>query len=502
MLKVIDQWFHRLTPFLFILTIILFSYFRLRPIYFQTVPYTFDQGRDFLKAAQIIREGDIPFIGPSVGAIQGLFHGVWWYYFLAIPYLFFQGNPIGFYYTMFILQLFGVLLFTFFLKKELNERIAFLFFLIVSISPYFSQNAYFPGNNMLTPMFVLLFIFSIVRLIKSQKPFYAFLTTLSLGFMFETELSFGIFVIPAFCAVFLLLKETRNLLTKKNLFLAVIGIVIPSLPRLMFEAKNHFLQVKAAFDFIKHPTSSNAISLTGAFYDRLSFFSIYLKEIFFDRSPILTLAFVIPICAGFILFYKKVKPQNRTITLFFIGLIITTFFLSILSHNNFFWGNYLEGFQYILLFTLLYGLYSLSRKTEFTYFIYGFIGIFLCLNTYLLLLVLRDTSPIPALGLRADQITVRSYYSYAKDNTCLQIYTPPVIPFTYNYLFQYQSLHGKFYPDEGNTTTDKCWYIIDDDSDKNRVENWRHDHIPQNAKLIESHIMPNKTSIELWQRHP
>lgn len=45
--------------------IFIFIYFRLIPIINQTVPYTYDQGRDFLKAEQIIRGKNLTFIGPT-----------------------------------------------------------------------------------------------------------------------------------------------------------------------------------------------------------------------------------------------------------------------------------------------------------------------------------------------------------------------------------------------------------------------------------------------------
>src|SRR3989338_10534349 len=91
---------------LFIFVIFLFCYFRLKPLYFQTVGYTYDQVRDFLKAAEIITEKNITFIGPTPG-IPGVFHGDWYFYLLTIPFLLFGGAPIGFYYFNFFVQFFS-----------------------------------------------------------------------------------------------------------------------------------------------------------------------------------------------------------------------------------------------------------------------------------------------------------------------------------------------------------------------------------------------------------
>src|SRR3990172_10512254 len=98
---------------------IVFCYFRLKPIYLETIPYTFDQGRDFLRAEEIVRDHNLTFIGPTTG-IQGLFHGAWWYYFLAIPYIIFQGNPNGFVMSIFLSALAQFVLFSIFLKKKFD----------------------------------------------------------------------------------------------------------------------------------------------------------------------------------------------------------------------------------------------------------------------------------------------------------------------------------------------------------------------------------------------
>src|SRR3989344_6497659 len=52
--------------------------------------FTYDQGSDFLKVAQIIYDGKIMLIGPTTG-LQGIFYGPWWYYFLS-PLLYLSGG--------------------------------------------------------------------------------------------------------------------------------------------------------------------------------------------------------------------------------------------------------------------------------------------------------------------------------------------------------------------------------------------------------------------------
>ena len=159
---------------IFLTVLFIFFYLRLTPIINQTVPYTYDQGRDFLKAEEIIRNGNFTFIGPTTG-IQGVYHGAWWYYILTIFYLFFNGLPIGFYYGLFILSTIAMVLFYFFIKKEFGWQTSLLFLLIITTGNFFIKLAFFTSNNTLSPLFVLLLIYSVYQFLKTKLNKYLFL---------------------------------------------------------------------------------------------------------------------------------------------------------------------------------------------------------------------------------------------------------------------------------------------------------------------------------------
>jgi hypothetical protein len=81
----------------------------------------------------------------------------------------------------------------------------------------------------------------------------------------------------------------------------------------------------------------------------------------------------------------------------------------------------------------------------------------------------------------------------------LRIYTPPVIPYTYNYLLHYSVHQGYKLPGPG-FINDKCWYIIDDDQYKFRIEKWRKENIPHDATLLYQKDIAGKVSLEKWQQ--
>lgn len=227
----------------------IFIYFRLVPIINQTVPYTYDQGRDFLKVEEIVRYRNPTFIGPTSG-IMGVYHGAWWYYFLVVPYIIFSGNPIGFSLFLFLFSLIQVVLFFLFLKKEFNYFPALLFLILVSGSSYFISTAFFVISSMLVLPFLLLLFYTSYQFLKTKKSLYQFLIFLSLGFIFEAELPFGLFLIPSYLLTLLVLGWVKQFLKdKKAILYSFIGFFIPLSLRILFEIKHGFIQRKTALIF-------------------------------------------------------------------------------------------------------------------------------------------------------------------------------------------------------------------------------------------------------------
>src|SRR3989344_5696971 len=79
----------------FLILGLLFSlglYLRISGTFKGDFAFTFDQGRDFLVVRDIVYQHDLRLIGPPSG-IEGVFHGVWWYWLLAPVFLVFDGDP-------------------------------------------------------------------------------------------------------------------------------------------------------------------------------------------------------------------------------------------------------------------------------------------------------------------------------------------------------------------------------------------------------------------------
>lgn len=489
--------------FIFFLLIFLFCYFRLKPIFFQTVPYTYDQGRDFIKAQEIIRDLNPTLIGPTTG-IPGLFHGAWWYYFLAIPYIIFSGLPIGFSIFIFIVSFLQIIFFSYFLKKEFGWLTSLIFALFVTGSSYFIMMSFFVISSVFTFPFILLFLYSAYLFLKTENNKYFFWLFLWIGFILEAELPTGLFTGIAFVLALLLLGKIKLLFSKNGFKKSCLGFIIPIIPRMLFEITKGFPQSKTVLKFLLNPAFHSPKPYIEIFKDRLSLFNNYLVSSFpFDNSIFPYLIFVIFI-AGIIIAFIKSDKKIRNFFIFSPLMIILFFLLSCLYKDSF-WSNYYEGIGYYFILTFTFGLYGFSKlKNKLIKNLPLLIFIFFLLFNVLKFSKETKNNQIVNDGLRKQLITVNRIYEINKEKNdfCVRIYTPPVIPHTYNYLFDYfHNFKNKVRPTT-NYINKQCWYIFEDDSFKFRIDQFRKEHIPTTGKLIKKEFVHKDVILELWQDYP
>lgn len=464
------------------------------------MPYTYDQGRDFLKAEEIVRYSNPTFIGPTTG-IQGLHHGAWWYYFLSIVFFIFNGWPEGFYYGIFVYTLLTIFLFFLFLKKNFHILTALLFLLIITVSPYFIRISFFPGNNILTPGSVLLFIYSVFMFLKTNQKKFILLLGLSIGFITETEVSFGIFLLPAFFLTAIFFHEFRMIIKNKIMILLLLsGIAFPFLPRVLFNLKNHFIEITDSIHFLKTTPGTNPQSYEGAIKDRINLMIKYYIDIIYEHNKSIGIAMIAGTLSIFIMAYKTIMPYMRKSAIFMLSIIVLTFFATLASKDNFFWDNYLEGIHYMMLFILLIGFEALVNIKIMKRYAYLIIAIFVIINATMFVNTINDKKKPETIGLRADMMTVDYVYRQTNNQEfCVRIYTPPIVPYTYDYIFSYYSKVKRYKEPSKEYKNNRCWYIFDKEPVKDRIVEWRKNNIPQNAFIQKNHIMENGVRLELWQ---
>lgn len=232
------------------------------------------------------------------------------------------------------------------------------------------------------------------------------------------------------------------------------------------------------------------------FQDRIKMFWNYLRDIFYGQNQIITIIFIG--LTIFLLIKFRKKFVNYSFIFFLLFLSVILFLISLLYRDNF-WVNYYEGIQYIFLFLIIFSL-SVLTKIKNGRIILNLIIIFLViLNTISFIKNTKSSKNKVISGLKASDLAIKYIYQeVGKNNFCLKIYTPPVIPYTYDYLTLYYSEKYGYKKPYIDFYKNKCWYIIETDYYKFRLDKWKSTNIPKEGVLIKTKRFTSDYSIELW----
>jgi len=483
------------------LSVFFFCYFRLKPIYFQTVPYTYDQGRDFLKAQEIVQEHRLTFIGPTTG-VQGVFHGAWWYYLLVIPYLLFKGNPGGFSLFLVLVFLSSTVAFSFFLKKRFNKETALFFFTLVSLSPYFIYNSFFAISSFPLLPLTLLFLYLVYRFLSDKSPRTLFFLFLTLGLIFETEMAQGFFLIPSFLIAVVATKNLKKIVGKwKNTGYSALGFFVAVLPRVLFELKNHFLQTTNFINFAKSSEKTHPTTFYGAFIERIKLFWEFYLSLYPENNIYLAVTGLAIGSIALVLALRTLEKHKKQYLSFLLILLGSLFILTLFYRNNFFWDYYLEGISFYLALFLSIGFFAFTKYKN-KYLRHVPLAFTILLLIFGIVQFKKDVSAknvsTPS-GLKEQVKVVEAlYHDVGKKDFCVRIYTPPVIPYTYNYLFSFYGRTKGYKVPKDTYVNGQCWYIIEQDQYQFRIDAWRKDHIPSHNKKVKKNTI-NNVVIELWE---
>lgn len=261
---------------LLFLTILFFVGFLLRTVYLPTnLFFGFEQGRDALIVREILG-GKLTLLGPKTD-VEGLFHGPLFYYLIAIPYFLGKGNPV--FASIFLISLssLGIPLIYFLGKFLFNPRVGILAAIFYTFSYGAIVFSRWLANPVLTPLFVMLLILSLLKLKENEK--YLILLAISLSAIIHFEIVAAIFLLPVISIYWWLEKLPRPKI--KNLFLSLFLflILVSSYP--LFEIRHNFLQTRAFFSLLGNLGSSGI----GNFVSFVKVIRLYFDEFTLFVTP-------------------------------------------------------------------------------------------------------------------------------------------------------------------------------------------------------------------------
>jgi len=282
--------------------IFLFAFFiRLYPILNNHFYFTVDQGRDATYARDILH-GNFPLVGPETD-IKGVYHGVLWYYLLAIGYLFSQGHPIGPVIFLILIQSSLVVLTAYALKQKIGLLSSLLTGLTLSLLLPFYETSRYAFNPFLSVSLSCAFIYFLIQ-VKTDARFY-YLSALASGLLFHSEIAaFPIFffMLVAMGLVFVVNK----ILTLRKYLIGIFIAILFLIPHIIYEFTHDFSQIH---NFINHATGSTSLFQT-SFIHQVTVTAPYFYTLIGETTiPLFPLLGVL--AYGFFVFYFLFINRNR-----------------------------------------------------------------------------------------------------------------------------------------------------------------------------------------------
>lgn len=441
------------------LLIVIIAFFALFPriieVLNQNYVFGFDQGRDFLAVHNIVVNHKFTLIGPELGSgsagFSGIFHGPFFYYLLAIPFVIFNGDPYSGIVLMFLFGIF-TMVFSYFLGKKLFGCTGGLIIaLLIAISPSLISHSRLVWLPHVTSLFILLTFYFIYTMNKSNKN--VFFAAFFSGFIYNFEFAITVPLVLALCIYSVYIFRFKQL--KQYIFL-FLGLIVAFSPMILFELRHGFLGTRGVIDYLTHPKATA---------DNLKFMELITRDHlgtlwynFFDSFPNQNIipSIIIPLITLLTVVAFLIKEKNIRLKHFIIFLLTLPFinFMVFSFLRSSIYTYYLTDLNlaYIILFT--YAIFNSYVKNNFI--------LKVCLTIFLIISILfaasnsfsvsiYDYSDYGGTAKVKGKIDAIDYiYKDAKGQRFnLLVFTPPVYTYAYDYLLEwYAKRRYNYYPSQ------------------------------------------------------
>lgn len=402
--------------------------------------FYYDQGRDGLVIWDLWHKGKMFLIGPTTG-IEGIFRGPYYYYLIAPFYLLGKGNPVFPSVFLSFTSVLGILLLYTLGKKVFGKEAGIFAVILASFSYKMIMASRWLSNP--TPMLLLsvLFLWFLLKGLEKKSwawPGMFFLFGLSL-FHFGSAGEVYYIIAILFVLVKTILKDgfgKKSSINFRVLLYSAIAFFITILPLVIFDLKHGFILSGNIIDFL---SVKKSFSIPDARFiqDKLEFFvEVFGGKLFvgiYEQEKLILL-----FLSALFFFFLSRMLKNK-----YFGILLFLFICPVVG-LMFFKGNfgnvydyYLTG--YYLIFILLVGciLASLWKTKIGKVLVFLFLFFFLNNNVKWTRSFLVDkVEDELSVAFKNQKEAIRWVYQDASDNKFnVDVYVPPVISYSYNYLF-------------------------------------------------------------------
>lgn len=280
--------------------------------------FNMDNARDFVDIREMVELGKFRLTGPT-SAIEGLYNGPLWYYFLSTAYIITHGDPYGAIVGEIILWAIG----GFFLLKlvsEFNEWLIVPIGLVWIASNYIVLTNLYSFNPNPVPLLTPVFIYSLAKYLKEKKTFGIISSFLLAGAFFNFEMNAGVFCAPIILISIFLID--RKSFKDKYFWIGFLIFIATLLPQILFDLKHQFIMSKSVLRFLSESNGNgwNPLKQIPIIWE--SFFNVFQATMF--NQKILSWAILILLISVFKAFSKNIAVSISLLSIIvpFIGYLI------------------------------------------------------------------------------------------------------------------------------------------------------------------------------------
>lgn len=287
-----------------------------------TYIFHMDSARDYVDVREMVELKKPRLIGQT-SAIEGFYNGPGWYYFLAIPYILFDGDPYSGVFLMIVLWAIGGYFLYFILRKY--GLMAWISGLLIWFgSPYISLTTVYSFNPhpilYLTPVFVFL----LERYLKTEKIWYGISTAILAAFFFQWEMNTGVFI-PIVIFIMIFLTRKSGLFKTKGFWISILVYSCSFLPQLFFDLKHNFIMSQAVLRFLGEGGAGKVAFSEKLYHTWDVFFGAFTPTMLNSAWMVNSILVLFVIVSAIAIAYKKREIFNHidtTLSIFLLLIIV------------------------------------------------------------------------------------------------------------------------------------------------------------------------------------
>lgn len=421
-----------------ILTIVLIGAFFVRTYRLdQLLGFYYDQGRDAKIIWDLWHNHTLFLIGPTTG-LAGIFLGPFYYYLIAPFYLLGRGDPVWPATFLAFTSTCSVFLLYWLGWKMFNRSAGLIAATIGAFSYYLVLASRWLSNPtplLLSSMILLLAMWMVV---SNKSRWWWILIALTVGVSLHFEAASAVFYIPMIIVFAIWQRKQFPSLLIFGITILAFGITL--LPQILFDLRHeHILFNNVYHTFIEQK------SFKTSFWEVLEarknlFWSVFSTKLLPGWETYS--AIIVFLSSAGLFIHRKFVNKSSGITILLIYLIVPLIgFVGFQGNQGNVYDYYLTGLYlpFVLLFSL--GLASLAKNLAGKFVIVLFLILFLFINGKMLKNYLTAGVDGPTNITLGNEVQAVDWVINDSNERPFNqdVYVPPVIPHSYNYLFLWRT---------------------------------------------------------------